>query len=78
MGVFLSHYICGNLLHKRRSKINMIYLYNIVASKFIKQKKSYRKVTGLCTNTKYSFAALVVEVFNSPLSACRQGVLKQV
>ena len=52
--------------------------YNIVVSKFIKQNKALGTHTGLCTNTKYSFTALVAEGFKSPLSACPQGLLKQV
>ena len=37
-------------------------------------KQSYEKVTGSYTNTKYSFAALVVEGFNSPVSMSSRTV----
>lgn len=37
-------------------------------------KQSYEKVTGSYTNTKYSFAALVVEGFNSPVSMSSRSI----
>ena len=56
---------CGSRGHKESDtteQLNWTEIpYNIVVSKFIKQNKALGTHTGLCTNTKYSFTALVAE-----------------
>lgn len=62
----------------QQGKINTTYVpYNIVDENG-KAKQNYKKVTGLRTNAKYSFAVLVVEYSNPPLSAWYQKFGDQV